>query len=222
MIVTVDNITKKYGKHRVLNGISLELNPGECIGILGGNGCGKSTLLAILAGITKADSGSFTAENINLLKNVAARSRLVGYVPQGVPLFNELTAKDNLLLWYSHSELKRQLDDGVLKMLGIDEFLNVRVGRMSGGMKKRLSIGCAMYNSPKLLLLDEPSAALDLICKERVLSYLKSFTQQGGTVLIATHDIPEIEFCDRTFIMKDGVLNRFEYNGNVHDLVGEL
>lgn len=222
MEVEIKNITKKFGKKPVLNGISLKVSPGKCIGILGENGSGKSTLLGILSGIVKPDSGDFLLDGKSMLKNTKFRSSNVGYVPQGTPLFPELTAKENLMLWYGSSVLKRELSSGVLKMLGIDEFLNVRVSRMSGGMKKRLSIGCAIHSFPRILLLDEPSAALDLVCKESVLNYLNEFRKQGGMIIIATHDIPEVEFCDETYIMKDGLLNKFDYNGNVHDLVNML
>lgn len=84
--------------------------------------------------------------------------------------------------------MKKELNSGILAMLGIDEFLNVRVSKMSGGMKKRLSIGCAVANNPHILILDEPGAALDLVCKERIYSYLKDFKSKGGIVLISTHE----------------------------------
>lgn len=134
----------------------------------------------------------------------------------------ELTAWDNLRLWYEKDELKKELDGGVLDMLGIPDFLKVPVRKMSGGMKKRLSIGCSVANHPKLLLLDEPSAALDLICKERIGNYLKDFKAQGGSIILATHDVQEIELCDAWYILKNGMLEPYLYDGNVHHLVGKL
>ena len=192
------------------------------MGILGGNGSGKSTLLSILAGVQKADNGSFLWEGADLFKNEKIREEILGYVPQGNPLMEELTAWDNLRLWYEKDELKKELDGGVLDMLGIPDFLKVPVRKMSGGMKKRLSIGCSVANHPKLLLLDEPSAALDLICKERIGNYLKDFKAQGGSIILATHDVQEIELCDAWYILKNGMLEPYLYDGNVHHLVGKL
>ncbi|MBR3971785.1 MAG: ATP-binding cassette domain-containing protein, partial [Ruminococcus sp.] len=107
-------------------------------------------------------------------------------------------------------------------MLGIDEFLKVPVGKMSGGMKKRLSIGCAIYNHPPVLLLDEPMAALDLACKQRISEYINRHKQEGGIVLLATHDVLELNLCDEWYIIKDGNLTPFEYTGNIEKLVESL
>lgn len=222
MMIEIKRIQKKYKKKAVLTDINLDVQEGSCVGILGGNGSGKSTLLSILAGVQKADNGSFLWGGADLFKNEKIREEILGYVPQGNPLMEELTAWDNLRLWYEKDELKKELDGGVLDMLGIPDFLKVPVRKMSGGMKKRLSIGCSVANHPKLLLLDEPSAALDLICKERIGNYLKDFKAQGGSIILATHDVQEIELCDVWYILKNGMLEPYLYDGNVHHLVGKL
>lgn len=222
MMIEIKQIQKKYKKKAVLTDINLDVQEGSCVGILGGNGSGKSTLLSILAGVQKADNGSFLWGGADLFKNEKIREEILGYVPQGNPLMEELTAWDNLRLWYEKDELKKELDGGVLDMLGIPDFLKVPVRKMSGGMKKRLSIGCSVANHPKLLLLDEPSAALDLICKERIGNYLKDFKAQGGSIILATHDVQEIELCDAWYILKNGMLEPYLYDGNVHHLVGKL
>ena len=134
----------------------------------------------------------------------------------------ELSAWDNLRMWYSASDLKSQLSDGMLKMLGIDEFIKVPVKKMSGGMKKRLSIGCAINSNPKILLLDEPTAALDLVCKQKIYDYLNYFKNQGGTILLATHEVQEIELCDDLYFIKGGSLHPFEYDGNTEKLLSEF
>lgn len=216
------DIWKKYQKNNVLRGVSLTVGEGSCVGILGGNGSGKSTLLSVLAGIQRADAGKFLWQGDDLLMNSSLRAKLVGYVPQGNPLLEELTAWDNLRLWYDKPVLDRELQEGVLAILGIAEFLKTPVYKMSGGMKKRLSIGCAVSGQPRILLLDEPAAALDLICKERIYNYLKEFKTQGGRILLVTHDVQELEMCDSWYILKDGQLIPYEYDGNVHRLVGRL
>ena len=211
MELTIRDLKKHYGKRTVLNGISLSATGGECVGILGGNGSGKSTLLSILAGISRADGGGFEAVS-------GERSARIGYVPQGTPLMEELSAKDNLSLWYDRKTMKRELESGVLRQLGIHEFWKVPVRRMSGGMKKRLSIGCAVAGDPELLLLDEPTAALDIACKSSIYEYLADFRQKGGLILWATHDIAEIQLCDKCFVLRDGQLEKYVYDGDIQKL----
>ncbi|MBO5891634.1 MAG: ABC transporter ATP-binding protein [Oscillospiraceae bacterium] len=222
MQIEIKHIAKKFKRKQVLRDICLEARSGTCIGILGANGCGKSTLLSILAGIQSCNGGSFLCDGVDLLKDNKKRAELVGYVPQGTPLIEELTAKDNLLLWYDKKTMKEQLSDGVLALLGIGEFLSVPVSKMSGGMKKRLSIGCAMAKEPPILLLDEPTAALDLSCKQSIASYLRHYKQSGGLLLLTTHDVLELDLCDAWYIIRDGVLVPFVYDGNVQELVESL
>ena len=205
--IKISDIRKKYGKKTVLDGVSFEARGGSIVGIIGVNGSGKSTLLGILSGVLKPDGGEFEADGVSLFKDRSARDRIVGFVPQGTPLIEELSARDNLLLWYTKENMEAELNSGVLRMLGIDEFLGVRVSRMSGGMKKRLSIGCAVANRPGVILLDEPTSALDIICRESIIDYLVKFREAGGIVIIATHDTREIGLCDDLYILKHGHLS---------------
>lgn len=225
--IEIEHLKKSFcrGKKEVLADISLTAQGGECIGILGANGCGKSTLLSIIAGIQKADSGSFRInETAYPISGKRKNIPQIGYVPQECPLIPELNALDNLKLWYCTSplSLEEELQTGVLAILGIPDFLKTPVEKMSGGMKKRLSIGCAVAKNPRLLLLDEPGAALDLICKEHIEVYLKHFKQKGNLILLATHEEREIALCDRLFLLKNGILNPLEYDGNIHQLAGKL
>lgn len=222
MNIEIKNIAKSFGRKQVLKDISFLAKSGDCIGILGGNGCGKSTLISILAGVQQGDAGEFLYEGKNLFKYPKQRAQLVGYVPQGTPLMEELTAYDNLLLWYDKTTLKKELDDGVLSLLGIKEFLKVPVSKMSGGMKKRLSIGCAISNRSPVLLLDEPMAALDIACKQEISDYLQCHKNKGGIIVLVTHDVLELELCNKCYIVKNGVLQPFQYNGDIQQLVNSL
>ena len=211
MKITIKDIRKKYHAAHILNGVSIQAEQGSMTCILGKNGCGKSTLLSILAGVERADAGSFLYEQeganpIDLFRHRTYASRLIGYVPQSTPLLEELSALDNLRLWYTGGKkvLRQELEEGVLKDLDIDRFLYKNVRTLSGGMKKRLSIGCALAHHPRVLLLDEPGAALDLIAKEQIVTWLKAFCSRGGIVLIASHELGEIENCSRAYILKDG------------------
>lgn len=222
MKIEIKQIRKKYRKNEVLKQVSFEAETGMCVGILGSNGSGKSTLLTVLAGLQKPDGGAFWCNGENLFQKPKLLAKLTGYVPQGTPLLEELNAWDNLRLWYDKETLERELSEGVLAMLGIPDFIKVRVSKMSGGMKKRLSIGCAVAHLPEILLLDEPSAALDLVCKERIDAYFRQYKAKGGILILATHDVREMELCDRWYILKDGMLMPYEYDGDVSRLAGQL
>ena len=222
MDVQIQHVQKSYRRKKVLTDVSLNASGGTCIGILGSNGCGKSTLLSVLAGVLRRDGGTFLCDGVDLFDDPALRAKLVGYVPQGTPLIEELSARDNLRLWYDKQRMEQELDSGVLKMLGVDEFLKTPVCKMSGGMKKRLSIGCAMAHRPPILLLDEPTAALDLVCKEQIATYLRQYKQAGGLLLLTTHDATELALCDRWYILKNGTLIPYHYTGDLGDLVRAL
>lgn len=222
MQIEIKALQKRFKRKQVLQGIDLTVAPGTCVGILGANGCGKSTMLSILAGVQNADEGQFLCDGVDLLKDHKKRASLVGYVPQGTPLIEELSARDNLLLWYDRAGMEKSLQDGVLKLLGIDEFLKVPVLKMSGGMKKRLSIGCAMAAHPPVLLLDEPTAALDLACKQSIAAWLRQYKAEGGILLLTTHDVMELDLCDEWYIIKEGVLEPFVFDGDVCRLVARL
>lgn len=222
MRIEIKNIKKSYSKKEVLRDVSFSLESGECVGILGGNGCGKSTLLSILAGNIKKDSGSFEADGKDIFSSPQMQTSFVGYVPQGTPLMEELTARDNLSLWYDKTTMKNELQNGVLSMLGISEFLNTTVSKMSGGMKKRLSIGCAVAGRPPILLLDEPGAALDILCKKAIADYIDGYKKAGGAVILVTHDPMELELCDKWFVISNGVSVPYEYTGDLGDLARRL
>ncbi len=220
--ITVQNIQKGYRNKPVLRGVSFTAQNGDCVGVLGGNGTGKSTLLRTLAGVLRADGGQFLWNEFDLLRDEKRREAFVGYVPQGTPLMQELSARDNLRLWYDGRALEQSLDSGVLRMLGIDSFLKTPVYKMSGGMKKRLSIGCAVAHDPRILLLDEPSTALDLVCKEQILQYLAAFRRRGGVVILSTHDVQEIGVCSSRYMLRGGVAEPYAYDGDVRRLVEDL
>ena len=222
MEVIIEHIAKSYKGKSVLKDICLHTQGGRCIGILGANGSGKSTLLSVLAGVLGREGGSFRVDGRELFGQSRLRAASVGYVPQGTPLLEELTAKDNLLLWYDRETLERELASGVLKRLGIGDFLKLPVSKMSGGMKKRLSIGCAVAGRPPILLLDEPTAALDLVCKESIADYLRQYKAAGGLLLLTTHDVLELQLCDEWYILKNGVLEPFTFTGNVAELLERL
>lgn len=211
------DITAGYGKKIILQDLSLALEKGSCTFVIGANGCGKSTLFAVLAGIKKADRGQLVfnrgmadgarrplSENAIEKKQFGA---MIGYVPQEDPLFTELTVKDNLLLWYGgRAALQKEMEGGAVEKLGLLEVLKKRVDTLSGGMKRRVCIACAMSGDPPVLIMDEPGAALDIECKEILYAWLKEYLAAGGTVLMSSHEKAEWEMGDKVYLLRDGKL----------------
>ena len=208
-MIEVKNISKRY-RNTVLDVISFTAEKGQCIGIIGANGCGKTTLLSIMAGVNKAQSGKIYYNN-ELADRKSVFKKYIAYVPQENPLIDELTTKDNLLLWLgSNRKIKDGFENGVLKDLGIDEFLNKQVNELSGGMKRRLSIGISLSNNAPIMLLDEPGSALDIYGKQEVNSYISNYVKNGGTVVMSTHDRDEIDLCNKLYKIEDGILKECE------------
>lgn len=208
-MIEVKNISKRY-RNTVLEDISFTAEKGQCIGIIGANSCGKTTLLSIMAGVNKAQSGKIYYNN-ELADMKSVFKKYIAYVPQENPLIDELTTKDNLLLWLgSNRKIKDGFENGVLKDLGIDEFLNKQVNELSGGMKRRLSIGISLSNNAPIMLLDEPGSALDIYGKQEVNSYISNYVKNGGTVVMSTHDRDEIDLCTKLYKIEDGILKECE------------
>lgn len=199
------DITAGYGKKIVLRDLSLDLEKGSCTLVVGANGCGKSTLFSVMAGIKRAKSGKLLIEGKD--SSEKQLQKLIGYVPQDSPLFPELTVRDNLLLWYGGKEaLQKESEGGMIEKLGLPELLKKRVDTLSGGMQRRVCIGCAMAGNPRILIMDEPSAALDLECKEILYACLKEYREAGGTVLMSSHEKADWEMGDKVYVLKDGGL----------------
>ena len=216
------DIRKSYGKTEVLRGVSLPLEKGRAIALAGPNGSGKSTLLRLLAGVIPSGGGQFYWQGADLLRERALSRKVVAYVPQGTPLIDELSARDNLRLWYDRDAMERSLEEGMLRQLGVGDFLRTAAGKLSGGMRKRLSIGCAMSGRPEILLLDEPTAALDLPCKQALMDAFALFRQQGGLILMATHDLMELGSCDRVYLLSEGALSPYDFDGDPRRLARVL
>lgn len=208
-VIEINSIKKTYGKNCVLKDICLTVHAGDCIGIVGANGSGKTTLLSIISGIYKADSGNISIEGKNITFSSKTVRNYISYVPQENPLIEELSGLDNLRLWYrgNRKELDKELKDGILHTLGIDNYCNKAVSKMSGGMKKRLSIGIALLEKPSLLIMDEPSAALDISGKYEIKEYMKYYTTKlNGSIIVASHDQNELSVCNRLYLLKEGLL----------------
>lgn len=208
-----DSIYKSYGKKKVLQGISFTAPAGKCTGFIGANGCGKSTLFSILAGVEKADGGTVSLHGKQFGRMETELTRAIGYIPQENALMEDLTVKDNLALYMSlcPGKVENVYIEKLCERFSIQSFEKEKVSRLSGGMKKRVSIVCALLHKPEVLILDEPSTALDLIFKEELAGFIREFTGEGGTVLLSSHDEKEIRQCDKLYAIKDGGAKEIQY-----------
>ena len=192
-IVSIENVSLKY-KKTVLTDVTIHASQGEVIGLLGLNGSGKSTLLSAISGLRKPASGSI---------KVTGKA---GFVTQENALIDELTAMDNLKMWtpLSKQEILKELTETELSILKVSDFINLKVRRMSGGMKKRLAIASVLLSKPDILLMDEPLAALDIPAKNDIIKFIDSFRAKGGTVFIASHSEELFKHCSKVYLLKNG------------------
>ena len=213
LLLQAESISFHYGSEPVLEDVSLTAAAGECVGIAGVNGSGKSTLLSILAGMRRAAGGSLVCMGHDLFREKGQFAKLIGYVPQDNPLLSDLTVSDNLKLW-SGSRPDPSLQ--VLQKLELVPLLKKRAGKLSGGQKRRLTIACALLGNQRILIMDEPTSALDVGQKEIIHRYIKDFTAQKGVVIMATHDIIEMELCDRLYHLSEHRLTEADADKVVH------
>ncbi|MCR5509433.1 MAG: ABC transporter ATP-binding protein [Lachnospiraceae bacterium] len=194
------NVKRAYGKQKVLRGISFSASGGEIIGFAGDNGSGKSTLLAILAGVERPDSGEVTIDgrNISRIRDLADR---IGYVPQTDPLPGEFKVRECLGLWCgSPSKRKAAVSD-----YDLAEMVNKRVSKLSGGMRRRVSIACAAASEPDILILDEPTAALDMHYKKIIRADIRRMAERGTLIILVSHDDEELNMCNDCYRISDGL-----------------
>jgi ABC-2 type transport system ATP-binding protein len=210
-IIEVENITKKYTgmQNPALDHINLKIGKGEIFGLLGPNGAGKTTLINILTGVLKPDSGKAVINGFD----VSAHSKLIkpaiGIVPQEIALYPTLTVKENLYIFGSLYKnpgkiLKKRIAD-CLNIYGLENKARTQVKKLSGGMKRRLNIIAGILHRPELLILDEPTAGIDVQSKVVILDNLRKLNKQGTTILYTSHYMDEAEkFCSFTSIIDYG------------------
>ena len=205
-MVEVRDIRKSYGRKLILDGVGFSAQPGEQIALVGRNGCGKSTLMQIMAGLIKADSGSvsYFGQGIRAGRSF---SHTVGYLPQENPLIEELSVADNISLW---SGKRVRPDDEVVKMFHLKDMLKDPVYKLSGGMKRRVAIACACVHMPPVMLMDEPTAALDIYYRLEVRKWMKQYREMNGTIITVTHDSDEMSDSTRCLLIEDGTIKEYE------------
>lgn len=205
-MLRVEALYKSYGKEAVLENFSLQADRGEIIGLVGENGAGKSTLLKIIATLNRPTGGEVYIDEHSYGKHYKKLRRKIGYVPQEVELWEALTVMENMKFFEELSPENRSVSElkGLLSELHLEKY-NTKVSRLSGGMKRKLNLAISLIHEPELLLLDEPTAGIDLKSRIEIGKFLKSLADKGTLIIYTSHDMTEIkELCDRTiFIGKD-------------------
>ncbi len=212
-ILSVQNLHKSFGRGEsrqpVVKGVSFELQRGECYGLLGPNGAGKTTTLRLCLGLTAPDSGSITLVG-HQVPDDARRARLrIGVVPQIDSLDPDFTVEENLLVYgryfgMRHTEIAERID-WLLEFASLAAKRHARIGELSGGMKRRLTLTRALVNDPDLIFMDEPTTGLDPQARHLIWERLKQLLAAGKTILLTTHFMDEAErLCDRLAVIDHG------------------
>jgi len=210
-LLSVTNIVKSFGDIKAVDDVSFEVNPGEIYGLLGPNGAGKTTSISIISGLIRANSGDVEIDGESFWNDPMRAKRSMGVVPQDIALYEELTGRENLLFWgqlagLSKSSAKSRADE-LLKTLSLESRGKDVLKKYSGGMKRRINLGCALMHSPKLLLLDEPTVGIDPQARTNILEFVENLAAQGTAILYTTHYLEEAErFCQRIGIIDHGKL----------------
>jgi ABC-2 type transport system ATP-binding protein len=207
--IEVRDLTKAFRDVVAVDGISFEVRRGEVFSLLGPNGAGKSTAISIISGLLRPDAGDALVMGHSILKESMAARRCLGVVPQEVALYNDMSARENLVFWgrmygLSGKDLERRADE-MLAAVGLVERQKGRVGTYSGGMKRRVNIAAALLHTPQVVIMDEPTVGIDPQSRRHILDYVKELNRQGMSVLYTTHYMEEAEeLSNRIAIMDKG------------------
>jgi len=211
--IEVKNLSKSFGNHQVLKNIDLEIPSKKIFGIIGASGCGKTTLLKTIIGFWEADSGKVFYETRELAKNENSIRQIVGFATQDNAVYPKLTVKENLeyfgtLANVPRNTLKSNIEK-VIRFIKLEDAADEIAENLSGGMQRRLDIGCAIIHKPRILILDEPTEDLDPILRREILSLIKRINQDETTVIITSHLLHEAEqLCDEIAILHNGKVLR--------------
>lgn len=223
-LLEVHNIVKRYSKRNVVDNISLSIEAGDVVGILGENGAGKSTLMSILATLIKPTSGDIFYKGESIIRKPSLIRGKIGYVPQDIALYEELSGLDNLKYWartyhLSNNRIEQAIEE-IIAVIGLDrEKLKGKVSTYSGGMKRRINIGIALLNDPEIIIMDEPTVGIDIISKDEILRVISILNKQGKTVIYAAHYFEELEqICNKICIMMNGKVMEFS---NIENIIGD-
>ena len=220
-VLEVDGLSRAFGDLQAVDEVSFHIAEGETYGLLGPNGAGKTTTISMVCGLLEPDSGTVTIRGEPMTTTATQAKRHLGYVPQELAVYPDLTARENLRFFgrvqgLDRSELTTRVDE-VLDLIGLGDRGDDRVDEYSGGMKRRLNIGVGLLHRPRLLLLDEPTVGVDPQSRNAILESVSQLAGEGMSVLYTTHYREEAErLCDRVAIVDGG---RLQAEGTRRELI---
>jgi len=225
-MINIQGLRKHYGELIAVNDISFTADEGQIFGLLGPNGAGKTTTIGCISGLLRPTSGRVTVGGHDVVAEAQDARRQLGIVPQELALYSDLSAAANLEFWgaaygLSGTTLRKRVAD-VLDLIGLADRGRDRTSTFSGGMKRRLNFGCGIVHSPRVLLLDEPTAGVDPQSRVKLLDLVREQARTGTTVVYTTHYMEEAqELCDRIAIVDKGKLLAIGTLDELRRLVGE-
>ena len=222
--ISINNIKKSYGDTQALKGISLEVDSGELFGLIGPDGAGKTTLIRILTTLMLADSGTANVIGLDVVKEYKKLRSELGYMPGKFSLYYDLTILENITLFATIFGTTLEENYDLVKDIysQIEPFKHRRAGQLSGGMKQKLALSCALIHAPKILFLDEPTTGVDAVSRREFWDMLSKLKERGITIFVSTPYMDEASLCDRVALIQegeimqidtpDGIVNQFDGN----------
>jgi ABC-2 type transport system ATP-binding protein len=225
--IQVQDLHKSFGEVQAVRGVSFDVQQGEIFSLLGPNGAGKTTTISMLATLLRPDQGDALIMGHSILKDPMAVKAALGFVPQEIALYEDLSAKENLVFWgkmygLRGAALHKRVDE-VLDTIGLSDRAGGRVAKFSGGMKRRVNIGVALLHKPQVIYMDEPTVGIDPQSRRNILDSVVSLKNGGMTVLYTTHYMEEAqELSDHIAIMDHGELIACGTHEELVKIVGEM
>jgi ABC-2 type transport system ATP-binding protein len=216
--VSIVDVVKHYGSLQALAGVSLDIEPGEFFGLLGPNGAGKTTLISSLAGLIRPDSGTIKVMGHDVIRDFREARRLLGVVPQELvfdPFFN---VRETLRIQSGYFGIRKNDDwiDEILEHLDLTSKADVNMRRLSGGMKRRVLVAQALVHKPPVIVLDEPTAGVDVELRQGLWQFIRRLNGEGHTIILTTHYLEEAEaLCNRIALMKQGRVIALDTTANL-------
>ncbi|MFJ5993137.1 ATP-binding cassette domain-containing protein [Lentzea sp. NPDC092896] len=219
-VLSCSGLSRRFGEVLAVDDVSFTVAEGETYGLLGPNGAGKTTTISMITGVLTPDAGEVLVAGQPMSTRAIAAKRLVGYVPQELALYPDLSGRENLRFFASLYGAKRSRVDHVLDVVGLSERANDLAREYSGGMKRRLNVAIGLLHEPKLLVLDEPTAGVDPQSRNQIMDNVRALAADGMAILYTTHYMEEAErLCDRVGIVDAG---RLVAEGTQRELVERL